>query len=120
MPDPKDSQTLIAQGSGVNPDSPVFKKAMTACTQYLPNGGQPPAQDPAVTAQMLKFAKCMRDHGVAMPDPSANGSSMIQQGSGIDPTDPKFKAAQTACQSLLPNGMVQGGQVHAGQGAGNP
>lgn len=56
----------------------------------------------------LKFAKCMRDHGVDMPDPKkdANGRVKIMaratRGSGTDTA--KVQAAQKACQKYLKAG----------------
>lgn len=51
----------------------------------------------------LKYAQCMRDHGVDMPDPKMDGggiSMMIPDG-----TDKmKVDAANTECKKLLPNG----------------
>jgi hypothetical protein len=58
--------------------------------------------------QALKFAKCMRAHGVDVPDPKpANGGIVINKGGpgtarGPDPESPAFKRAQQACQSLMP------------------
>src|SRR5206468_7658682 len=58
----------------------------------------------------LAFARCMRQHGVDMPDPSFNdngnggGGFAIKQGgpaSGARPDDAIFQAAQTACQPIL-------------------
>jgi hypothetical protein len=47
----------------------------------------------------------MRSHGVPnFPDPSSGGGISIGPGSGIDPNSPKFRAAQQACQKVLPNG----------------
>jgi hypothetical protein len=56
----------------------------------------------------LKFAECMRSHGISnYPDPVNNGRN-IQIGpgpsSGIDMNSARFKAAQKACYPLLPNG----------------
>lgn len=53
----------------------------------------------------VKFAKCMRSHGVKnYPEPKAGttGGVRIGAGSGINPTSPTFQAAQRACQSFLP------------------
>jgi hypothetical protein len=53
--------------------------------------------------QGLKFAECMRSHGVPnFPDPSAGGGIHITAGSGLNPFSPSFKSAQTACAKLLP------------------
>jgi hypothetical protein len=94
----------ISPGNGQQlPDQSKMAAAMEKCKQYAPNGGQPPKPDPAMAAAMLKFAKCMRDNGVAnFPDPDANGGTMIEQGSGIDPESDSFKAAQQKCQQFMP------------------
>jgi hypothetical protein len=48
----------------------------------------------------IKFAKCMRRHGVgAFPE---RPTGQIGPGGGIDPNSPTFQAAQKACSSLLP------------------
>jgi hypothetical protein len=55
--------------------------------------------------QGLKFAGCMRAHGVPnFPDPSAAGGINIAPGSGLNPQSPAFQAAQRACGRLLPAG----------------
>lgn len=52
---------------------------------------------------LLRFAECMRSHGVpSWPDPSNGGFHIT--GSAIDPSSPAFKAAQSACGKLLPGG----------------
>ncbi|MGH2875348.1 MAG: hypothetical protein ACRDNJ_07640 [Solirubrobacteraceae bacterium] len=57
----------------------------------------------------LKFAECMRSHGVSsFPDPSANGGISITPGSGIDPRSPAFQKAQTSCQKEMPGFRGQG------------
>ena len=50
---------------------------------------------------LLAFAQCMRDNGVPdFPDPKEDGISL--GGTGIDRNSPEFKAAQKACETLLP------------------
>jgi hypothetical protein len=50
----------------------------------------------------LKFARCMREHGISwFPDPN-NGKSSIMIPKGQDHT--KFDAAQEACKQYMPNG----------------
>jgi hypothetical protein len=74
------------------------------------NGGAASAggQDKAFEGA-LKFAKCMRDHGVDMPDPKrdSNGGISITGPPGKARTkidDPKMKAAQDACQKYMDTG----------------
>ncbi|KZB87285.1 hypothetical protein [Amycolatopsis regifaucium] len=53
------------------------------------------------------FAKCMREHGINMPEPKrdANGQDTITFEAGDTPPDEKkMKAADEACRKLLPNG----------------
>ncbi|HEX3977789.1 MAG TPA: hypothetical protein VHW96_16090 [Solirubrobacteraceae bacterium] len=59
----------------------------------------------AASDQGLKFANCMRSHGVPnFPDPSAGGGIAITPGSGLNPQSPAFQAAQKRCGKLLPGG----------------
>jgi hypothetical protein len=62
-------------------------------------------QSPAVASSFLKFASCMRSHGVPnFPDPSSGHSIQISPGSGVDPASPAFQSAQGVCKKLLPGG----------------
>jgi hypothetical protein len=53
-------------------------------------------------ASGLSYARCMRSHGVSrFPDPSASGGIDFH-GSGVNLSSPAARAAETACQHLLP------------------
>ena len=64
--------------------------------------------------QMRRFASCMREQGIDMPDPEVDSEGRVrmqvgtggqQEGGGGTPPDRgKFEAAQKACQQYLPNG----------------
>lgn len=60
------------------------------------------------TGDMVKFAQCMRDNGVEMPDPKQddNGGVMIEAvpGDGGQIDEEKMKTAHEACKKHLPNG----------------
>ena len=59
---------------------------------------------------MLKFAQCMRSHGVPkFPDPKAGGLLKLGSKSGVDPNTPAFQAAQKTCQKLVPGGPIVAG-----------
>lgn len=65
-----------------------------------------------------KFAACMRQNGVDLPDPSASGGGGPGGGGRgvrrlLDQDDPKIKAATAACQDELPQ-RGQGGPRGAG------
>jgi hypothetical protein len=107
-------------------DEGKMEEAQQACRQYAPSGGpgdgQPmPKED---QEKFLKFAKCMRDHGIPMADPEFEGGGVkmrINDDKGaakID--DSKTEAAQKACESILPeppDGAGEGPQ-QGGPGAG--
>jgi hypothetical protein len=74
---------------------------------------------PAATAtanqgeQFRKFAQCMRDKGVDVPDPGPDGTYSFDgegngpgQGTDIDRDDPKVQTALNACRSLMPAGGI--------------
>jgi hypothetical protein len=109
MPDPQMSGNRITQefkaGPGSKgPDDPKFKAAQQACNKYLPNGGQPSKPDPQEQQQLLALARCMRQHGINLPDPKPDGEMVVGPKTGVNPDDPKFKAAQQACQQYEPKG----------------
>jgi hypothetical protein len=86
-------------------DKTKVKEAQQKCKQYLPNGGAPPKTDPKRLAQLRKFAKCMREHGVPnFPDPDASGGGLMVDGDrpGLDPESPTFQAAEKACAQYAP------------------
>lgn len=127
FPDPGSGGNLkITGGNGLDPNSPTFQAAQTACQSLLPNGGQPdPSQQAAFQQAALQFSQCMRAHGIAnFPDPqfssgSGGGGVRLQLPSGIDPNSPQFKNAQQACQSLLPRPSGGQGTTGGPQGGGN-
>ena len=63
----------------------------------------------SASASALAYAQCMRAHGIRdFPDPDSNGGLSLDaaQGSDLNPNNPQFKAADTACKSLLPQGQA--------------
>ena len=63
--------------------------------------------DGDIAAQTAKFAQCMRDNGVDMPDPKVDGDKVTMEGpaGGADAGDrEKVRAAQEKCKQYLPNG----------------
>lgn len=96
--------------NGVPLNGPAFQAAMQKCRKYLPNGGHPPPGGLAAARQnALKFAACMRSHGLSnFPDPQVAstpgggvGIRIGGLGSGLDPNSPAFKSAQQACGSIM-------------------
>jgi hypothetical protein len=89
------------------PFSPQFQSANKACAKLLPNGGQvSPAVVQKAVEDDLRFAACMRTHGVPdFPDPTQHGNTVsiaVSPGSSVDTNSPQFQSAQQACESFLP------------------
>jgi hypothetical protein len=109
FPDPSATGGLtIDSSSGIDPNSPTFRRAQQACAKDLPNGGKPTPQQLAQAKQAaLAFSACMRAHGVKdFPDPSfRNGGIAISihggPGTGMDKNNPTFQRAQAACGNLF-------------------
>jgi hypothetical protein len=93
-------------------DKTKLQAADTACRHFIegigsgPNGGQ---IDPAMQDALIAFSRCMREHGIDMPDPQFEngGAALVVPDGGkgaFDPNSTKFKDAQEACKNLLPGG----------------
>jgi hypothetical protein len=124
FPDP-DSQGGISlsggPGTGIDPRSPQFKAADQACRKLMPGLKLSPAQRAAAEARELQYSECMRSHGILdFPDPNGQGGISIRStpGSDLDPNNPRFKAANSACQHLMPGGGKVGGSVTTSGGSG--
>ena len=117
FPDPTSGgggiQLSIGVNSGINPRSPTFQSAQTACQHLQPGGGpsfgRPSAQ---AVAQALEMAQCMRAHGISgFPDPTTHapsspaGFGLVMGRDGvfltlprsIDPRSPAFQRAAATC-----------------------
>jgi hypothetical protein len=105
-----DSGALLGASAGtdLDPHNPAYQAAHDACRSLRPVASLNPAQQAQAYAADLKFAQCMRQHGIAnFPDPQPN-SPMIDRRQ-FDLNSPQFQAAQQACkQYLYTNG--KGGQ----------
>lgn len=102
----RDGTLLIGQRQG---QGGGVLEAQKACHKLIPKGGIPEPTQADIArrlANAIKFAACMRKHGLPeFPDPNAGGSFMLSPGSdgGIDPSSPQFQSEQKACQSYQPS-----------------
>jgi hypothetical protein len=87
-------------GSDLNRSNPAFKAARQACRSLAPNGTSgPPQQSAQKIAAELKWAHCMRSHGLpSFPDPNAQGAFDRNK---FNESTPAFQTASKACQSLM-------------------
>ncbi|MBB5870692.1 hypothetical protein F4553_004071 [Allocatelliglobosispora scoriae] len=93
-------------GSQAGPmDKTKADAAMTACKQFLPEGGAVGKLDPEAVEMMRKYAVCMRSNGAPdFPDPDENGMIRIER----DPAnDAGFQAAEEKCKDLQPKMRTQ-------------
>lgn len=89
-------------GNSFNPNSASYQRASAAYRRYAVAEPVTPAGAAKVQAAQLKYAHCMRAHGVTdFPDPSANGGFTIPE--STDENGPLFQAAERACKGDLPN-----------------
>ena len=108
MPDPK----IGGDGSAelVYPDvldKGVFATADEGCRDLLVNAYPPTTPNPNGVQeqdQLLAYARCMREHGIAMGDPNGATSITVEAGAGAGANEAtaSFTAADQACAYLLP------------------
>jgi hypothetical protein len=108
MPDPEvDDQGRIrvrVGGAGSRPDPRKLEAAQQACGDLMGGGDGDRQIDPAQRDAMVAFARCMRERGIDMPDPTGDGLVVRRDGdSGPDPESEAFKAAEQACDHHLAN-----------------
>jgi uncharacterized protein (DUF305 family) len=108
---------------GARPADATLQAAQTVCQSIMDKAEQDmprpsPQEQAKMRDQALKFAKCMRAHGIDMPDPTFddsggakiemhadgsanNGSGHVSNGKGAAPPppgdNPKMEAAAKAC-----------------------
>ena len=104
FPDPDSSGNFDLSGGGdLNPANPTYQAAAQAC-RSLGSAGKDsaPALSPQQIAASVKFAQCMRNHGVSnYPDPDSSGHIPGIRHFGIDPNSSQFVAASNACKHYM-------------------
>jgi len=99
---PPGGDTLTVDG--IDFTGPVLRTAEKACQEYLPPGGPPPQLSESARLDALRFAECMRAHGVPdFPDPTFTSSGRAPIKVVIaGAQSPAFKQAAAACGGRLP------------------
>lgn len=104
FPDPGPDGAFPNDNGSLDKSSPRFKKAAAACKDLEP-GGPPDAVFQRDYRQLLKYAACMRAHGMAdFPDPVLEDHGVGFTGRPIDKNSTRFRTANQACRSLQPPG----------------
>jgi hypothetical protein len=120
-PDPTSGKASAVDSSKLSESPRVVETAMTKCQKFSPDSNFGPvysnAQMAKVRAGALAMAKCMRAHGVDLPDPIVSrgpGGHAFEYGYSrtalaahpIDVTGPTFKAANGTCSHFLDSAIV--------------
>ena len=113
FPDPNASGQLtidaVANGSGLNTNTPAFTQALSACKTLEPAGFTGGRRSVGQQSSALRFAQCMRQNGVKdFPDP-LNGQPLVD-------TNRIPSTAQPGGMSILKEAMqrCRGAAVAAG------
>jgi hypothetical protein len=110
MPDPQfDGGRVTLRAGGRDMDPAKMQAAEKACAKYRDAVDTPELSDDQKAEfkkQALAHARCMREQGIDMPDPTfdANGGARMRLGKELKPESEKFKQAEKACRDALPSG----------------
>jgi hypothetical protein len=111
------ASALLLAACGSGPSVPGVAGSGSTTTTTSPGPATPGSRSGAL-AELLKYSKCMRSHGVPdFPDPTVGTGGQISlkitagRGSALGPQSPEFKAAESVCKSLRPGGNVSPAQV---------
>ena len=105
LPDPQIDSNGRASFPNGTPEPPAsVRRACQSIYDRLPASARDEAARPPADMQaLLRYARCMREHGVAdFPDPSADGNFHAPAGSR-GAKNPNLERANQACRQLDPN-----------------
>ncbi|CAM3782225.1 hypothetical protein KIPE111705_24685 [Kibdelosporangium persicum] len=110
MPDPGPGGTMTAQRVEGEAEMEKMNKAGEVCNKLLPNGGKPKPLSPEELDKQRAQAKCMREHGINMPDPDPNNP-----GTAIDLGDGDQEKLEKAFKECGGEGRVAAGVAGGGR-----
>ncbi|HEU5156507.1 MAG TPA: hypothetical protein VFU43_05885 [Streptosporangiaceae bacterium] len=99
MPDPGANGRIQIRANPGN--RAKVQAAMKKCQHFMQGGRLGNPDDPQVRDRMLKFAQCMRQHGINVPDPKPGEGIQLRLDKG---SQAKLRAAQEACRQYAPGG----------------
>ena len=89
-----------------------YEAVLKKCGGGVFRGG-PRANNRAFRQALVKFAACMRENGVKLPEPNNSGKGPIFDTKGIDTASTQFRAAERKCATVL-RGAFGGGAAGGG------
>jgi hypothetical protein len=107
-PDSSGQIPKITSGQQVGVSDSRLNAAQAACQDLWPYQAPTQAQQRQQLTEDLRFARCMRSHGVQVPDPTSgpDGPRFVISISrdGFNPHSPQIIAKARECQRLMPTG----------------
>jgi hypothetical protein len=112
MEDPAPGQGGLLFTAPPGGPTPEFERAQRECQKHLEDVEPPEMSEEdqrEFRERALKQARCMREHGFDVPDPTfgEDGRVEMRLEGGVDANDPAFQEAQRECEA--PGGPVQQG-----------
>jgi hypothetical protein len=102
-----------------------YEAALKKCGGRPLGGGASRLKNPVYQKALAKFATCMRENGVNVPQPNTSGTGPVFNIKGLNTASAQFKTAESKCSSQLqgafrtrPGGVPPGGAGAAGAPAG--
>jgi hypothetical protein len=95
-----------------------FEAAIKKCRGGFRPGAR--LRSPAYRSALASFAECMRSHGINLPAPNTSGSGPIFNLGSIQTNSAQFKAAQSACRTVLRAALPGAGAASSASPGGEP
>jgi len=108
LPATNTMQPAPAGGFTANPHSPAYQRASRDCNSLAVATQVSQGQQNQVRTAQLKFAVCMRAHGVPnYPDPTPDGDVGNDGAiSGVNPSSPAYQGAEEHCSNFQPRETI--------------
>lgn len=111
LPNPSSAGGLAADSQALqNYSQSRIHAVMQDCHAYVakafPLLSLSPAQRAQFLGRMVRFAQCLRSHGLNLPDPTGGSNGLFafkQAFRQLNPHSSSFRSAMSACQSLRPH-----------------
>jgi hypothetical protein len=91
-------------------NTPQGQATLRACGSYLRQAERQltPANTQQSRQAFLQAARCMRAHGIPIPDPGPDGQISPAAAASINKASPQFQQAEQACAHLVPSSFTTG------------
>jgi hypothetical protein len=95
----------------------VTRSQFEAAIKKCGGGFRPGARlrSPAYRAALASFVQCMRSHGINLPAPNTSGSGPIFNTGSINTNSAQFRAAESACRTVLRAARPGAGATPSGE-----